>query len=110
MMLKYWLFLAGAIVLEVMGTTSMKMSQGFTRPPFSALAFVLYGASLVALTLALKKIDIGIAYAIWAGLGTALIAMVGVLCFGEPATTLKTASIAMIIVGVAGLYLGGVAH
>lgn len=109
-MLKYWLFLAGAIVLEVAGTTSMKMSQGFTRPVSSALVFILYGASLVALTFALRKIDLGVAYAVWSGLGTALIAMVGVLYFGEPSTALKVASIAMIISGVVGLYLGGVAH
>lgn len=66
--MQHWFILAGAIVLEVAGTTSMKLSQGFTRLGPSVLIFVFYGLSFVALTLALKKVDVGVAYAIWAGL------------------------------------------
>ena len=105
--MQHWLFLTAAIVLEVAGTTSMKLSEGFTRLVPSVLLFVLYGASFVALTFSLKKIDVGIAYAIWAGVGTALIALVGVTFFNEQITVIKFVSICLIIVGVVGLYLGG---
>ncbi len=105
--MQHWLFLAGAIVLELAGTTSMKLSEGFTRLVPSVLLFVFYGASFVGLTLALKKIEISVAYAIWSGAGTALIAMIGILYFREAATALKLVSILLIIVGVVGLNLGG---
>jgi small multidrug resistance pump len=105
-----WLALAGAIVLEVSGTISMKLSDGFTRPVPSVLIFVFYAASFAALTLALKRIDLGVAYAVWAGVGTALIAIVGILYFKEPVSVLKVFSIFLIIVGVIGLNLSGAEH
>ena len=108
--MQHWFILAGAIVLEVAGTTSMKLSQGFTRLGPSVLIFVFYGLSFVALTLVLKKIDVGVAYAIWAGVGTALIAVIGFAYFHEPVTAVKVASIALIIVGVVGLNLSGAAR
>ena len=104
--MQYWLLLTAAIVLEVAGTTSMKLSEGFTRLVPSVLLFVLYGASFVALTFSLKRIDVSIAYAVWAGVGTALIALVGVTFFHEPITVIMFVSICLIIVGVVGLYLG----
>jgi small multidrug resistance pump len=107
LMISSWLALAGAIVLEVSGTISMKLSDGFTRPVPSVLIFVFYSASFVALTLALKKIDVSVAYAIWAGVGTALISIVGILYFKEPWSTLKVFSIFLIIAGVIGLNLSG---
>ena len=70
------------------------------------LYFHFYAASFVALTFAIKKIDISVAYAIWSGVGTALIALVGILYFKEAATMLKFASIFLIIAGVAGLRIG----
>jgi small multidrug resistance pump len=103
-----WFFLAGAIALEVAGTTSMKLSQGFTRLFPSILLFVFYGGSFVALTCALKKIEVSVAYAVWSGAGTALIAVIGILYFREAATALKFFSLLLIIVGVVGLNLGGV--
>lgn len=103
----HWLYLLTAIVLEVAGTTSMKLSQGFTRWVPSVLVAVCYLASLGALTFALKKIDISAAYAIWAGLGTALIAAIGVVWFHEPITALKLGAIGLIIAGVIGLQLSG---
>lgn len=101
----HWLFLAAAILLEVAGTVSMKLSEGFTRLLPSILLFVLYAASFTALTFSLKKIDLSIAYTVWAGVGTALIALVGILCFREPVTMVKTVSICLIIMGVVGLSL-----
>lgn len=105
-----WLLLFGAIVLEVAGTTSMKLSEGFARFWPSMFIFVFYGLSFTALTLALKRLDVSVAYAIWSGLGTALIAVVGVLWFKESVTPLKIASIALILLGVVGLNLGGSSH
>jgi len=105
-----WLWLIGAIVLEVAGTTSMKLTQGFTKLVPSIMVFVLYGGAIVGLTLALKRIDVSVAYAVWSGLGTALIAVIGMTYFREPATALRLASIALIIAGVVGLNLGGTKH
>jgi small multidrug resistance pump len=98
-----WLYLFGAIILEVCGTLSMKLSEGFTRILPSVMIFVFYVASLFMLTLAIKRIDVSTAYAVWAGLGTTLIAVAGFICFKEPVTVLKVLSIALIIIGVVGL-------
>ena len=100
-----WLLLVSAIALEVAGTTSMKLSQGFTRLLPSVLLFVCYVASFVALTLALKKIEVSVAYAVWAGVGTALVAAIGIVYFREELTALKLVSLLFIIVGVVGLNL-----
>lgn len=109
--MNHWLLLAGAIALEVTGTISMKLSDGFTKLVPSVVLVVCYLGSFALLTLALKKIDVGVAYAIWAGTGTALIALVGVWYFQEPLTVLKGLSIFLIIAGVVGLNLsGGTAH
>jgi small multidrug resistance pump len=103
----HWIFLILAILFEVSGTTNMKLSHGFTRLVPSILIFVFYSISFTFLTLALKKIDISIAYAIWSGLGTALIATIGILLFKEPLTALKLISIVLVIAGVVGLNLSG---
>lgn len=105
----YWLYLVLAIVLEVAGTTNMKLSQGFTNIIPSILIFVFYGLSFISLTMALKKIDVSVAYAIWAGLGTALIATIGFIYFKEVVTGIKLISIALIVIGVVGLNLSGAA-
>jgi small multidrug resistance pump len=62
------------------------------------------------LTLAVKKFDISVVYAVWSGLGTALIASIGILYFREPVSAIKIISIALIIIGVAGLHIGGANH
>jgi small multidrug resistance pump len=109
-MMQHWFYLTGAILLEIAGTTSMKLSHGFTKIMPSILIFVFYTASFAALTLALKKIDVSIAYAIWSGVGTALIAVIGIAYFREPATIVKILSILLIIIGVVGLNLVGIKH
>ncbi len=100
-----WVYLAIAIILEVAGTTAMKLSEGFTKLMPSVAMGVFYIASLSVLTLALKRIDMSIAYAIWAGIGTSLITIIGIIYFKEPVTLLKTLSIVLIIIGVVGLNL-----
>ena len=79
----HWIYLMIAILLEVAGTTSMKLSQGFTKLVPSVCVFVLYAMSFSLLALALKAIDVSVAYAIWSGLGTALIAGIGIVAVDE---------------------------
>ncbi len=100
-----WILLIVAIILEVSGTIAMKLSDGFTKiiPIIAMLVFYAVGLSLLALTL--KVIDISIAYAVWSGLGTVLITIVGILWFKEPASVTKILSIALIVIGVVGLNL-----
>lgn len=105
-----WLYLVAAILLEVCGTTCMKLSQGFTRIAPSVLLFIFYGLSFGAVTLAIKRIEVSTAYAIWSGVGTALIAVVGILWFKESIGTLKVASLTLIILGIIGLNLSVPAH
>jgi small multidrug resistance pump len=99
-----WIYLGLAILFEVAGTTSLKMSQGFTQLLPSLVIFPAYGISLALLTLAVKEVPISVAYAVWAAVGTALIAAIGILWFREPATPAKMAFIAVIVVGVIGLH------
>lgn len=101
----YWLLLLAAIGCEVTATTSMKFSEGFTKPIPSIVVIVGYIASAVLITFAIKRIEISIAYAIWAGLGVFLTTIVGVYLFKETITPMKMVSTAMIITGVMGLYL-----
>lgn len=106
----HWFYLACAIILEVAGTVSMKVSEGFSKTTPSVLIFVFYGLSFVGLTLALKKIEVSMAYAIWAGVGTALIALIGIIYYDESVNILKMISLALIILGVIGLNLAGAQH
>ena len=106
----YWFYLAMAILLEVMGTTCMKLSEGFTRIVPSVLVFVLYMVSFAFMILALKKMELGVVYAIWAGLGTALIAVIGIAWFQESVSLLKIVSIVFIVLGVVGLRLSQMAE
>ena len=101
-----WAYLILAICLEVSGTTCMKLSYGFARTGPSVMIFVFYVLSIVALTLAVKRIDVSVAYAVWSGLGTGLMAMIGIAWFGEALTVVKVVALALIIVGVVGLRLG----
>lgn len=106
----HWIYLIIAIVLEVAGTTSMKMSEGFTKPLYGVLLFVFYISSFALLTLALKKIDVSLAYAIWAGAGTALIAVIGMFYFNEPVSLQKILGVLLIVGGVVALNLSGGSH
>ena len=83
----------------------MKLANGFTEFWPSVGVFVFYSAALAGLTITLKYIELSIAYAIWAGAGTALVAMVGILWFREPVTALKIVSLVLVVGGVVGLQL-----
>ena len=98
-----WIYLIAAILFEVSGTTCMKLSQGFTKIGPSILIVVFYGLCFTFLTLALKELEVSVAYSVWAGLGTVLIAIIGIIWFRESATLIKLLSIALIIIGVIGI-------
>ncbi|MFE6524849.1 DMT family transporter [Streptomyces sp. NPDC057794] len=102
-----YLLLAGAITAEVAATTAMKYSDGFSKIGPSLLTLLGYVFSFALLAQTLKTVSVGTAYAIWAGVGTAAVATIGVAFLGEGLTVTKAAGIALIIVGVVVLNLGG---
>ncbi|MBD0842536.1 MULTISPECIES: DMT family transporter [unclassified Streptomyces] len=102
-----YLTLAGAIAAEVAATTAMKYSDGFSRLWPSLLTALGYVVSFALLAQTLKTVGIGTAYAIWAGVGTATIAVLGLALFGEALTATKVTGILLIVAGVVVLNLGG---
>ena len=102
-----WILLAFAIVAEVAGTTAMKLSRGFEVWQWTVALTVCYVVSFYLLALVLKRIEVGVAYAIWAGAGTALVALIGIAVFHESMTVVKVVSLVAIIAGVVGLNLSG---
>lgn len=98
-----WVYLFIAISLEVIGTISLKFSNGFTDWRFTVLSLSVYGLSFWVLAITLRIIPVGTAYAVWAGLGTASVALIGWLFLKEPMTALKAVFLLMIIGGVVGL-------
>ncbi|MEK8170317.1 multidrug efflux SMR transporter [Streptomyces sp. M19] len=102
-----YLTLAGAILSEIVATTSMKYSEGFSRlwPSLATTAGYLISFYLLAQTL--KTVSVGTAYAIWSGAGTAVMAAIGMVFLGETATAAKLLGVALIIGGVVVLNLGG---
>ena len=94
-----WLILAVAILLELSGTICLKLSHGFTRLAPSLGVVIFYLGSFYLMGQSLKTMEVGVVYAIWSGLGTALIAVVGILAFGESVTAFKILGLLMIIGG-----------
>ncbi|MEU0986919.1 MULTISPECIES: multidrug efflux SMR transporter [unclassified Streptomyces] len=99
--------LAAAIVAEVAGTTAMKYSEGFTRLWPSILTVLGYLLAFSLLAQTLKTLSVGTAYAIWAGVGTAAVAGIGMIFLGETVSLAKFAGIGLVIAGVMVLNLGG---
>ena len=99
-----WALLSVAIVFEVVGTTCMKLSQGFTQLWPSVTMFACYAMAFSCNTFATKTLDLSITYAVWSGVGTVATAAIGILYFKEPATALKLVCISLIVVGVLGLH------
>jgi quaternary ammonium compound-resistance protein SugE len=100
-----YLYLALAIVAEAGWAIAMKLSGGLRLPGPTAATAVLYILSLVFLALTVRRLEIGTAYAIWAGAGAAIIAGVGIFCFNEPANAGKLISLGLIVAGIIGLRL-----
>jgi small multidrug resistance pump len=101
----HWYYLAVAIFFEVLGSTSMKLSNGLTRLEPTLLMFGFYAVAFACNAMALRTLDLSVTYAIWSGLGTALVAVIGMTYFQEPVSALRLFSIAFIVIGVVGLAL-----
>ena len=100
-----WTWLILAICCEVVGTSALKETEGFTKWVPSIIVVLAYMSSFYFLSLTLKDMEISTVYAIWSGLGVALITAVGFFFYHESMTLLKAASIGLIIAGVVGLRL-----
>ncbi len=105
-----WTYLAAGIVFEVMGTTSLKLSNGFSNSYWSTACIACFIAAMYVLSLSVRTLDISVVYAIWSGVGIALISLIGVFFFQEQLTFLKLFFIALIMVGVIGLQFQSTSH
>lgn len=95
-----FLILFFAILSEVIGTVSLKLSNGFTKPVPSIVVVIGYGASFYLLSLALKAMPIGMAYAIWSGVGLILTVIAGMILWRETLDWARVVGIILIIVGI----------
>ena len=95
-----YVFLAIAIVAEVIGTSALNVAQGFTRPGPTAIVVIGYGVAFYCLSLALKTLPVAIAYAIWSGVGIALITVVGWIVFKQRLDAAALAGLGLIVAGV----------
>ena len=95
-----WLLLAGAIVAEVVATSALKASEGFTRAAPALLVVLGYALAFYQLALTLRSIPVGVAYAIWSGLGTVLIALAGWRLYGQRLDAAQLGGMALIVAGV----------
>ncbi|WP_429886362.1 SMR family transporter [Geoalkalibacter halelectricus] len=98
--MQQWIFLSVAIISEVVATSALKASDGFSRLWPSLIVITGYGAAFFFLSLTLRTIPVGVAYAIWAGAGIALIALVSWLIFGQTLDTPAIIGLLLIVAGV----------
>lgn len=101
----HWIYLILAIAFELIGTTLMKISYGFTKLIPTIGTFMAYVICFTLLSLSLKKIEVGIAYAIWSAVGIVVLCIIGIVFFKESISLIKVVSIIFILIGVIGLYL-----
>ncbi len=100
-----WVLIVVAGLFEMAWTVGMKYSEGFTRLVPSIVTAVSLVVSFACLTLGIKSLPVGTAYAVWTGIGAAGTAVLGMLLFHEPATALRVGSLVMIVAGIIGLKL-----
>lgn len=98
--MKNWLFLLAAIIAEVIGTSALKASEEFTKPIPSVLVLLGYGISFYFLSLTLKAIPVGIAYAVWSGMGIVLISLTAWILFGQKIDGWGLLGMSLILIGV----------
>ncbi len=96
----HWLYLGAAILFETIGTTALHASQQFSRFWPSVLVVVAYGISFYLLAIVLRYIPVGVAYAIWSGLGICFIAMIGFVVFGQRLDLPAVIGLVLIIAGI----------
>ncbi|WP_433276099.1 DMT family transporter [Pseudonocardia xinjiangensis] len=102
-----YVFLLAAIAAEVLGTSLLKATEGFTRLWPSVACLAAYGVSLVFLTQVVKTVPVGVTYAVWSGLGTAAIVAIGVAFLGESLSVVKVLGLVLVVAGAVVLNLGG---
>jgi small multidrug resistance pump len=102
--------LAIAIAVEVAASALLPKAEGFTNLPWSIAVMSGYVVAIWLLTVIVRTMPVSVAYAIWAGTGTALVAVAGFVFLGESMSWVKATSLAMIVLGVVGLNLTGAAH
>ncbi len=108
--MKPYLFLAIAIISELFATSMLKASNGFSKWIPSLCTIVGFGIAFYALSITLRHIPIGVAYAIWSGIGTALTTIIGIVIWKESANLITAAGLMLILVGVVVINLKGGAH
>ena len=96
----HWALLALAIVTEVIATSALKASDGFSRPWPSVVVVIGYGVSFYCLALVLRALPVGVVYAVWSGVGIALITLVGWLVFGQRLDAPALVGLGLIVAGV----------
>jgi small multidrug resistance pump len=102
-----WLLVAASVVAEVIGTVALKYSDGMSRLLPSGAAATCYGLAIWLMALAMRQLDMGITYAVWAASGTAATALVGIAFFGEQVGLAKALGLVCVVGGVVMLNLGG---
>ncbi|AMR81755.1 quarternary ammonium compound transport protein; small multidrug resistance family [Cupriavidus phytorum] len=95
-----WIYLVIAGVLEVLWAYSMKLSEGFSRPGYSAITIVAMIASFALLSLSMKSLPLGTAYTIWTGIGAVGAFLVGLFVLGEPASAVRILAAGLIVSGL----------
>jgi small multidrug resistance pump len=105
-----FVLLGFAIVLEVIGTSALRASAGFSRWLPSLIVVLGYGGAFYLMSRALTSLPLGLTYAIWSGVGTALTALIGWFYFRDAFSPIALAGIALIVLGVVVLNLGSSAH
>ena len=98
--MKHWLFLCIAIVAEVTATSALKASEGFSRLWPSAVVVLGYGVAFYFLSLTLRTVPVGVAYAIWSGLGVVLVALLSWWLFGQKLDLAALLGMGLIVAGV----------
>lgn len=100
-----WVYLAIAIVLEVIATTFLKLSDGFQNLIYAGLSVALYSTCFFFMAPALKTLPVGVVYAVWSGAGIVAIAVIGAIFFKEALSLVQYVCIALILIGAVGLRL-----
>lgn len=102
-----WLLLGVAIIVEVVATVSLRLSEGFSRLSWTLVVVVGYFTAFFLLAHIVRSIPLAVTYAVWSGLGTALTAIASVRLFGEQMTPIKVAGLALVVTGVVLLNVHG---
>ena len=100
-----WIVLAACIALEIVATSLLKASEGFSRPWFGVASMLCYSGCFWLLSAVLTRLPVGVAYALWSGVGIVGITLVGVVLFRQSLTLMQMGFIALILIGAVGLQL-----